>query len=225
MMEESKGCFLAGEAVYLRPRIKEDAPYLWRMFNEESLRYLIGGTRPSNMKDIETSIDNPREDAIWFSIIRKEDDQTIGETGLLRMFPEWGTTDLSIIIPDEVDRGMGYGTDAIILMLKYAFGYMNFNRVAIGVVGFNHKALRFYEKIGFIKEGIQEQGYYHNFEYSDFVMMRILKHEYVAKAYGAANQVKVSVLDDCIVNRSEVFPAVAPDPATGETPKPPPKAK
>ena len=63
-------------------------------------------------------------------------------------------------------------------MLDLAFGKYEMNRVAIGVVGQNTEALAFYEKIGFIKEGIQEQGYYYNGEYSDFIMMRILKSEW-----------------------------------------------
>lgn len=35
-----------------------------------------------------------------------------------------------------------------------------------------------YNRIGFKQEGIQEQGYYYNNSYSDFVMMRLLRHEW-----------------------------------------------
>lgn len=62
-----------------------------------------------------------------------------------------------------------------------AFTHHNLNRVAIGVVEKNINALKFYEKIGFKKEGIQEQGYYYNGEYMDFVMMRILKEEWLKR--------------------------------------------
>lgn len=173
--------FLQGDLVYLRPRIQEDVPYLYRWLNDPSLRYLIGETRPSSLSEVEASIDDDRRDRIWFAVVRKEDDQIIGETGLLRMFPAWGTTDMSIIIADEECRGKGYGTETMRLMLDYAFGYMNFNRVAIGVVGFNDAALRFYERVGFVQEGIQEEGYYCHFAYSDFIMMRILRREYLAR--------------------------------------------
>jgi RimJ/RimL family protein N-acetyltransferase len=36
--------------------------------------------------------------------------------------------------------------------LDYAFGYLNFHRVSIGVVGFNKRTLRFWEKAGFKRE-------------------------------------------------------------------------
>ena len=57
----------------------------------------------------------------------------------------------------------------------------NMSRVSIGVVGLNTQALSFYEKLGFKKEGIQEQGYFHNGSFSDFVMMRMLKIEFNGK--------------------------------------------
>ena len=34
------------------------------------------------------------------------------------------------------------------------------------------------DEYGFRQEGIQEQGYYYNGEYSDFVMMRVLREEW-----------------------------------------------
>ena len=55
------------------------------------------------------------------------------------MFPAWGTSDLTIIIPHEAHQGKGYGTEAIRLLMDYAFGDLGFHRLAIGVVGNNGK--------------------------------------------------------------------------------------
>ena len=63
-------------------------------------------------------------------------------------------------------------------MLDMAFNEYGMNRVSIGVVGLNTDALEFYKKVGFRQEGIQEQGYYYDGEYSDFIMMRILREEW-----------------------------------------------
>ena len=62
--------------------------------------------------------------------------------------------------------------------MDYAFGSLNFHRLAIGVIDINERALRFYEKAGFRKEGVQRDGYYYNHKYHDFVMMSILEDEY-----------------------------------------------
>jgi diamine N-acetyltransferase len=94
------------------------------------------------------------------------------------MFHAWRTTDLSIILGDPGARGQGYGSEAIFLLMNYAFGFLNFHRISIGVVGFNEAAIRFYEKAGFKKEGLERDGYYFNHCYSDFVMMSILEDEF-----------------------------------------------
>jgi RimJ/RimL family protein N-acetyltransferase len=50
----------------------------------------------------------------------------------------------------------------------------------VGVVGFNERALSFYEKVGFKREGVQRDGYYYDHTYYDFVMMSILEDEFQA---------------------------------------------
>ena len=120
-------------------------------------------------------MDHKSENSVWFTITDL-DGNIIGETGLLRIFPAWHQTDLTIIIPDPKMQHKGYGTEAIRIMLDMAFNKYEMHRV--GVVGLNTDALEFYKKIGFKQEGILEEAYYYNNEYSDFIMMRILSHEW-----------------------------------------------
>jgi RimJ/RimL family protein N-acetyltransferase len=174
--------FLSGEKVFLRPLEREDLPALRRWVNDPEIRGITGETAPMSAAGAEAYYEKVQgdRDRVWFVICLQEDGRPIGECGLLRMFPAWRTTDLSIILGEKDCWGKGYGSEAIRLLLDYAFGALNFHRVAIGVVGFNENALRFYEKIGFKREGVQRDGYYYNHRYSDFVMMSILEDEYRA---------------------------------------------
>jgi diamine N-acetyltransferase len=172
--------FLVGKRVYLRPLDRDDLILIRKWANDPELRRLTGEVKPMTPAGADAFFEkvNNQDDRIWFIVALKEGDTPIGEAGLLRMFPAWRTTDLSIIIGEADARGKGYGSEAIALLLDYAFGYLNFHRVAIGVVDFNTDALGFYEKAGFRKEGVQRDGYYHNHSYHDFVMMSILEDEY-----------------------------------------------
>jgi diamine N-acetyltransferase len=176
------GPFMIGQRIYLRPIEKDDLPSIRTWSNDPEIRKLTGEVTPTSMAGAESFHERVINDQnrIWFVIALKENDRIIGETGLLRIFYPWRTTDLSIILGDKFSWGKGYGREAVLLMLDYAFGYLGLHRVAIGVVGFNERALRFYEKIGFRREGIQRDGYYYNHEFSDFVMMSILEDEYRA---------------------------------------------
>ena len=177
---EIKSRFLIGKRVYLRALEKEDLIYIRKWSNDPEIRKLIGEVVSMSQADADKFLervysDNTRE---WFVIVVKENDLVIGETGLLRMFPAWRTADISIIIGEKDAWGKGYGTEAILLLLDYAFRCLNFHRVAIGVVGFNKRAISFWKKIGFKKEGVQRDGYYYNHKYFDFVMMSILEDEF-----------------------------------------------
>jgi len=174
--------FLTGKHVYLRPLDRNDLTYILKWSNDPEIRGLTGEVRPMSLAKVEEFYERVKSDdqRVWFIIALQEDDRVIGEAGLLRMFPAWRTTDLTIIIGERETWGKGYGTEAINLLLDYAFGYLNFHRVAIGVVCLNEAALGFYEKVGFRKEGVQREGYYYNHAYYDFVMMSILEDEYRA---------------------------------------------
>lgn len=175
--------FLESESIYLRPFCSDDAWFFVRWMNHAETRGRIGESYPTSRRGAEEYIDrvNSQKDRLWLAVVRKSDDKVIGETGLLRMYHPWRTADMTIIIPDPEAQGAGCGTEAVTLMLDYAFGYLGLHRIAIGVVGFNHQALSFYRKIGFWQEGVQEDGYYWNHQFHDFIMMRMLEDEYREK--------------------------------------------
>jgi len=175
-----KSGFLIGKRVYLRALEKEDLICIRKWSNDPEIRRLTGEVTSMSQVDADKFLERAYSDNTrkWFVIVIKENDRVIGEAGLLRMFHAWRTTDIIIIIGEKDAWGKGYGTEAILLLIDYAFRRLNFHRVAIGVVGFNEKAIRFWEKIGFKKEGIQRDGYSYNHKYYDFVMMSILEDEF-----------------------------------------------
>ena len=173
---------LTGRRVYLRPFGRDDLPYIQKWSNDAELRKLTGEIAPMSRAEAEKwykelVADNDR---MWFVIVLKTVDRVIGEAGLLRMCRPWRNTDMTIIIGEKDEWRKGYGTEAGRLLLDYVFKRLGFHRVSIGVVGFNQTALKFWESLGFKKEGVHRDEYYYNNEYSDFIMMSILEDEYRA---------------------------------------------
>ena len=173
---------IRGTNVILREQRVEDAAFFAHWFNQPQIMFQCGFTEQTDEEAERRmiTVNHRSEDSVWFTITDL-DGNPIGETGLLRMFPAWHQTDLTIIIPDPNRQHRGFGTEAIRLMLDMAFFEYDMHRVSIGVVGLNTDALAFYKKIGFRQEGILEDGYYYNGAYSDFIMMRILRHEWSGK--------------------------------------------
>ncbi len=180
---------IKGERVILRKQAENDAMFFANWYNRSEVMFRCGFTEPTSPARERERIltDHRSDDSVWFTVTDTEG-EILGETGLLRMFPAWHCTDLSIIIPDPAKRRRGYGTEAVRLMLDLAFGRYGMNRVAIGVVERNEEALAFYEKIGFRREGVQEEGYLYDGQYSDFVMMRILRREWEEQGRGTVER-------------------------------------
>jgi RimJ/RimL family protein N-acetyltransferase len=176
---------LIGRRVCLRALRRGDLVHLRKWLEDAEIRGLIGEVEAMSKADSEKFLEKVRADTqrAWFVVVVKENNKVIGEAGLLRMDRAWRTTDISVIIWEREEWGKGYGTEAVLLLLDHAFRHLDFNRAAVGVVGFNERALRFWEKVGFRKEGVQRDGYYYDGKYHDFVLMSILEDEF-RKLYG-----------------------------------------
>jgi RimJ/RimL family protein N-acetyltransferase len=168
-----------GEKIYLRPISEDDFAYIQRWFDDPEIRRLTGEVKALRGEEAKEFYErHTSADRVWFVIVLKEDDRVIGEAGLLRIFIPWRNTDMSIIIGERNEWGKGYGTETGHLLLDYAFKRLGMHRVSIGVVGFNGRALRFWEALGFKEEGIQKDGYLCDNQYSDFLMMSLLENDY-----------------------------------------------
>jgi diamine N-acetyltransferase len=178
--------FIIGERLSLRRIEERDLEHVRRWMDDEEFRTLIGANSPMTESDAEEWFRRiSREDSrAWYVIVLDEGDRVIGEAGLLRMFPPWRTTDMSIVIGEPGERGKGYGSEVGRLLLDYAFNYVGMHRVAIGVVGFNDGALRFWKRLGFQEEGVQKDGYLHDGRFHDFVMMSMLEDDWRARHDG-----------------------------------------
>jgi diamine N-acetyltransferase len=184
-MRQPAGGRLTGDRVLLRPVEPYDLHAIMAIANDPELRALTGGTKPMSRADAEEWLAASDADParLWFAIVVRESGRVIGEAGLLRVFPEWRTADMSVMIGDRGEWAKGYGTEAARLLIDHAFGPMGLHRLAIGVVGFNERALGFWESLGFVREGVQRDGYLYGGRYHDFVMMSLLEGD--ARQHGA----------------------------------------
>lgn len=113
-----------------------------------------------------------------FSIHTLDEDRIIGSIGLDGIEWSHGNTFVGIGIGDRQDWGKGYGTDAMREILRFAFEELNLYRVSLDVFEYNPRAIRSYEKAGFLYEG-RLRGYLHRYGRRwDLIYMGILKEEW-----------------------------------------------
>ena len=88
----------------------------------------------------------------WSWIIEVED-RLIGAIRLHSMNHFDARAVLGVGILDHASLGRGYGTEAMILLARHAFGPMGLHRLSLRVLAGNTRAVAAYAKVGFVAEG------------------------------------------------------------------------
>ena len=182
---------LQGEKVALRAIRRDDLPAICAFNNDVAVELAGGGDPPypQSLERLQAEFDadagkGGRNGASFvIETIGKSGGEAHGETGntvighcALFHFDEVAhTCELGITIGDKAYWGKGYGTDAIRLLVDYAFRLRNLRKVWLTVLGNNARAIAAYQKCGFEKEGRLRQQVWSNGGYVDLVYMGILR--------------------------------------------------
>jgi len=126
--------------------------------------------------------DAEKHNAFNFAVRLKDDDRLIGFARLYHI--EWthGTGSLQIGIGDRSDRGKGYGTEALHMLLRYAFDEVNLYRLSATTAEYNTGAIRFLERAGFVVEVRRRQAIQRDDKRWDAVMLGLLRDEWKREA-------------------------------------------
>ena len=73
--------------------------------------------------------------------------------------------------------GKGYGTEAAELRIEYAFEFIGLHKLMLRVYADNERAIKSYEKAGFLKEAYLKDDVYVQGKYRDIVLMAIINQE------------------------------------------------
>lgn len=126
---------------------------------------------------IEKEVDESKR-LFHFTIRGKEDSRLLGYTRI--EWIEWthGVGSLRIGIGDLQERGKGYGSEAMQLMLRFAFTELNLYRLSALVADDNPGAMRFFKKHGFVEEVRRRKAILRDGQAYDLVHLGILGDEW-----------------------------------------------
>lgn len=170
---------LNGDMVYLSPMNPDDYEIYTKWINDLSTSIPLGSaSRNCSVLNEKEFIDNAAKTGQNFAICKKGSDELIGNASLFSINHINRTAEVGLFIGEETNRGKGYGTEVLKLLLCYAFKILNLNNIMLKVFSFNEQAISSYKKAGFIEFGRRVQAYYLNDKYYDELYMQILKSEF-----------------------------------------------
>ena len=120
------------------------------------------------------------EKMLLLAIRPLDEDRTIGFLDLAGFDWHARSAWVGIGIGEPEFRGKGYGSDAMNVLARYAFQQLNLNRINLTVFGYNPRAIRSYEKVGFVHEGSERQWLNREGQRWDMLYMGLLREDWLA---------------------------------------------
>ncbi len=151
-------------------RWTEDADYIRQLDTDYA--------RPVTVEDMAKRMNESGPNSVYFHIRTLDTDQFIGFVVLHSI--EWNNQCglLAIGIGEPEFRGHGYSSEALQLIINYAFRELNLNRIGLDVISTNPRAIRAYQKAGFQMEGTMRQAVLRDGQPADRIIMGILRSEW-----------------------------------------------
>jgi RimJ/RimL family protein N-acetyltransferase len=178
-----------GRLVRLGPLDHEkDPPIVARWTNDPLLRsVLVDVARPWSVEAVRRLLEKVEKQmeetrALFHFTVRHKDDNRL--VGLARIF--WidfhnGTGVINLGIGDAADRRLGYGSDALNLLLRFAFNDLNLHRLSAWPGADNLPLIQMAGKAGFEEEGRRREAAFHDGRYWDVILMGLLRTKWEAK--------------------------------------------
>lgn len=178
---DNKTVFLKGKRVILRPLRKEtDLEAVLRWINDPKVRcYRVRGVFPQTAM----------AEAEWFDAFYKKPDEVvlgietdegifIGIMGVHNINWVSRTATTGAIIGEKRYWNKGYGTDAKMALLKYAFETLGLRKINSAVYGFNGRSVAYSQRCGYRIEGRRRKQLFRNGRFHDEIFLGVFYEEW-----------------------------------------------
>jgi RimJ/RimL family protein N-acetyltransferase len=119
--------------------------------------------------------------SVWFGIQTK-DGQPLGDIALNWVLPYYRNAMMGAGIGDPDYWGGRYGTDALLLIVDYAFDWLDMRRLWLGTMALNQRVQRQMQKVGFKLEARRRQAMFADGVWTDELIYGLLREEWPGRA-------------------------------------------
>lgn len=173
--------FLRGKKTTLRPVSEEDIPLFVSWVNDPEVRQFVSNRFPCTegfeKKWVENLGQKQDKDVV---LVIEVSGKPIGLMGIHKI--DWlnriGTT--GAMIGEKEYWGKGYGTDAKMVLLDYAFNVLGLRKIMSRVFAFNGRSLAYSLHCGYKEEGRLRKQHFAGGEFHDEIILGIFREEWLS---------------------------------------------
>lgn len=167
---------IKGKRVALRRCEPHDYELILRWQNDSVVFRWMDYTRPFSLADIKESEERATQEGHPFII--EVEGRPLGRIGLNNFRPRDRMASLYVFLGERELWGKGYGRDALMTILAYAFDTQNLRQVELWTLADNERAIRLYKGCGFVEDGRLRDRSWIEGSYIDHLVMSINEAEF-----------------------------------------------
>lgn len=170
---------LKGKNLFLRALEPNDLEFIYAIENDESVWEISHTQTPYSRFLVRQYLENANQDIyeakqLRLAICENDDENAIGLIDLFDFDPKNNRAGIGILIKNTDNRNQGIGTEALGLLINYAFYNLNLNQLYANIDTQNIGSLKLFTNFGFQKIGVKKQWNLVNGVYKDEALFQLI---------------------------------------------------
>jgi len=150
---------LKGDHIYLRALEPEDLDFIYDIENDESIWEVSNTITPYSRFLIKQYLEQAQRDIFEVKqlrlIICNYDNLALGMIDLFDFDVKHKRAGVGILIKAKTDRKLGYGKEALSLLVNYCFSHLNLHQLYCNISEDNKASLKLFSNQGFKQVGLK----------------------------------------------------------------------
>lgn len=173
---------LIGENIYLRALEPNDLEFVYEVENDETIWQVSNTQTPYSRFLIRQYLENAHQDIyeakqLRLAICKGQDFPAVGLIDLFDFDPKNNRAGVGILIRKMDDRNSGIGTEALGLLIQFAFSQLNLHQLYANIDIENVVSLSLFTNFGFEKIGVKKQWNLVNGQYKDEALFQLINNQ------------------------------------------------
>ncbi len=172
---------LKGKHIFLRALEPEDLDFIYKIENDETIWNVSNTNSPYSKFLIRQYLENAHQDIyeakqLRLAICKNNSFEAIGLIDLFDFDPKNNRAGIGIIIKENQDRSLGYGSEALSILINYSFSKLNLHQLFANIDPQNSVSVKLFIKFGFQNIGLKKQWNLVNGNYQDEGLFQLINN-------------------------------------------------
>lgn len=174
---------LKGENIYLRALEPNDLEFIFAIENDQSIWEVSNTHTPYSRFLVKQYLENAHQDIyeakqLRLAICQDQDFPAVGLVDLFDFDPKNNRAGVGIVIQGNEHRNQNIGSEALALLIDYAFSNLNLHQLFANIGTENVASTALFTKFGFEMIGVKKEWTLVNGKYKDEAIFQLLNKNF-----------------------------------------------